>query len=197
MLDQQPVGSLLAFPLSHPGQDPAAVKFSALKGEVQLAFFIRALGVVAVPIAAIPNHDRAAAVLALRNSAFEVPVIQRMVFDLYRKPLIVRIERGTLGDRPGLENAVQFEPQIIMQVRCRMLLNQRSGGASTSLTFAFPLGSAVFEKSRLARYFASSFLTINGTVIMGILTELKVPAPVKVPTNGGSKWRLVPIGRAP
>jgi hypothetical protein len=49
------------------------------------------------------------------------------------------------------------------------------------LAFVIPPGSAVFEKSRLARYFASSFLTINATVNMEILTELKVPGPVKVP----------------
>ena len=106
------------------------MKLLTLQGEVQLAFSICALRILAVPIAAIPNHDGAAAVLALRNGAFEVAVIQRMVFDLDREPLVVGIEGRALGDGPGFEDAVQFESQVVMQMRCRMLLNRRSGGPS-------------------------------------------------------------------
>ena len=72
------------------------MKFFALQREVQLAFCISALWILAVPIAAIPNHDGAAAILALRNGALEVAVVQRMVFDLDREPLVVRIEGGPL-----------------------------------------------------------------------------------------------------
>jgi hypothetical protein len=86
MLDQEPVGTFLIFSLAHPRQKPAAVKFFALQGKVQLAFFIRALWVVAVPMASIPNHDSATAILSLRNGAFKVTVIQRMVFDLDCEP---------------------------------------------------------------------------------------------------------------
>ena len=72
-------------------------------------------------------------------------------------------------------------------------------GATTieALTFVSPLGSAVLEKSRLARYFASSFLIMKRHRQYGILTELKVSGSVKVPTATEIiKWRLVPIGRA-
>src|ERR1700712_1136787 len=103
MLDQEPVGALLPFPLAHARQNPAAVKFFAPQSEVELAFGISALRVVAIPIAAIPNHNRAAAVLPLRNRPFKVAVIQRMVFDLNRKPFIMRIEGRTLSDRPRFE----------------------------------------------------------------------------------------------
>jgi hypothetical protein len=34
----------------------------------------------------------------------------------------MRVERGTFGDGPRFEDPVEFEPQIVMQVRCRMLL---------------------------------------------------------------------------
>ena len=37
MLDQKPVGALLAFSLAHPGQNPAAMKLFTLQGEIQLA----------------------------------------------------------------------------------------------------------------------------------------------------------------
>ena len=45
------------------------------------------------PVAAVPQLHRAAAILAFRNGPFEVAVIERMVLDLDRQPLVVRIER--------------------------------------------------------------------------------------------------------
>ena len=60
-----------------------------LKGEIQLALLIGALRILADPIAAIPNHDGASAILAFRNGAFEIAVIQRMVLDLDCKPLVM------------------------------------------------------------------------------------------------------------
>src|SRR5262249_42563711 len=50
-----------------------------------------------------------------RDRTFEVAIIERMVLDLDREPLVMRVERGPPRHRPGLEHAVEFEPQIIMQ----------------------------------------------------------------------------------
>src|ERR1700745_3029306 len=108
MLDQKPVGSLFAFSLAHPGQDPTAMELLTLESEIQLAFCKAPLWILASPIAAVPNHDGASAILALRNGAFKVAVIQRMVLDLDCEPLVMWIEGRTLGDRPGFEDAVQF-----------------------------------------------------------------------------------------
>jgi hypothetical protein len=47
--------------------------------------------VVGAPVAPIPEHHRAAAVLALGDDAFEVAVIQRMGLGLYRQALVVGI----------------------------------------------------------------------------------------------------------
>jgi len=35
-----------------------------------------------------------------------------MVLDLHREALVMRIERGPLGDRPGFEDAVELQPQV-------------------------------------------------------------------------------------
>src|SRR4029077_9811449 len=75
MLDQEPIGPFFAFPFAHPGQNPAAVKFLTLQGKVQLAFPICALRIFAIPMAAIPDHYGATAVLALWDRAFKVTVI--------------------------------------------------------------------------------------------------------------------------
>ncbi len=75
------------------------------------------------PIAAIPELHGAAAVLVIWNGAFEIAVIERMVLDLDREPLVVRIERGTARHCPRFENAVELQPEIVMQPSRVMLLD--------------------------------------------------------------------------
>jgi hypothetical protein len=54
-----------------------------------------------------------------------------MILDLYGQPLVMGIARGTLCDRPGLEDAVVLETQIVMEPTCGMFLNNkpRLGGS--------------------------------------------------------------------
>ena len=83
-----------------------------------------------------------------------------MVFDFDRQALVVGIERRTFCHRPGLEHAIQLQPQIVMQARRGMFLDDEAkmlGRANGSC----PLGSAVFVKSRLARYSESFFPAIG------------------------------------
>ena len=72
----------------------------AIEGEFQIALLEAALGILAIPIAAIPQHDGAAAIFAFRNRAFEIAVVERMVLHLDREPLVVRIKRWPLGHGP-------------------------------------------------------------------------------------------------
>ena len=166
------------------------MEFFALEGEIQLALRIAALGVLTVPVAAVPDHDGASAILALRNGAFEVAIVQRMILDLNCEPLVMRIERGSLGDGPGFEDAVQFESQVVVQVRCRMLLNHEAEifrrldlrisagfGRLREVAFGSVFCKQLFDHDRHRRYL--------------IPAERKVPAAVKVPTivedrNGAS-----------
>jgi hypothetical protein len=57
----------------------------------RLQAFLRALGSGGSPVAAVPQLHGPAAVLALRNRALEVPVIEGMVFDFDREALITGI----------------------------------------------------------------------------------------------------------
>jgi len=61
--------------------------------------------------------------LALRNSPFEVAVVERVIFDLDGEALIMRIDRRTLGDGPRLQSAVKFEPEIIVKARGGVFLD--------------------------------------------------------------------------
>ncbi|MGY3587190.1 hypothetical protein ACVIF9_005867 [Bradyrhizobium sp. USDA 4350] len=115
MLDQQPVGALAAEAVVlHPHQHPAAVQLVTVQRELQVALLEAALGIVGFPGAAIPELHRAAAILVFRNGAFEVAIVERMILDLDRQPLVMRVERGPARHRPGLEDAVKLQPEIIM-----------------------------------------------------------------------------------
>ena len=94
MLDQQPVGALaaaastlLAVPF-HAHQHPAAMQALAFEDELEVAL-LQAFMRIALrrPVAAVPQLHRAAAILAFRNGALEVAVVERMVLDLDRQAL--------------------------------------------------------------------------------------------------------------
>ncbi len=107
MLDQEPVGPFSSGAVvAHADQHPAAVQLVAVQREFQIALLVSPLRILGFPIAAVPELHRTAAILPLRNGAFEITVIQRMVFDFDRESLVVRIERGAPGHCPGLEDAV-------------------------------------------------------------------------------------------
>ena len=169
------------------------MEFFALEGEIQLAFCIAALGILAVPVSAVPNHDGTSAVLALRNGAFEVAVIQWMVLDLDCEPLVMRIEGRTLGDGPGFEDAVQFQSQVIVQVRCRMLLNHEAE-ALRRLGLRISAGFGRLREIAFGSVSCKQLFDHAGTVEIGSLRNGKFPLRLKFHQRGGSKWRLVPIG---
>ena len=127
VLDQQPVGALAAAAVvAHAHQHPTAVQLLAIQRELQVALLEAGLGSVGFPVAAVPQLHRAAAILSLGNGAFEIAVIERMILDFHREPLVVRIERGPAGDRPGFEHAVEFEPEIVVQPGRGVLLDHEA-----------------------------------------------------------------------
>src|SRR2546427_9673019 len=48
----------------------------------------------------------------LFRSPLEIAVLERVVFDVAREPLVRPVGRGALGDRPGPEHAIHLETQI-------------------------------------------------------------------------------------
>jgi hypothetical protein len=55
--------------------------------------------------------------------ALEVGVIDRVILDLNRKPLLGRIERRPLRYGPGLEHPVHLEPEVVVQASGVVLLH--------------------------------------------------------------------------
>src|SRR5256885_2927424 len=63
----------------------------------------------ALPISAVPDDHLAGAVLLRRNHPLERGVLERMVLDLDRHALVVHVERGTLGNRPGFQHPLELD----------------------------------------------------------------------------------------
>ena len=77
--------------------------FSPAMHELEIAVAQRvfaALLALGHPEAAIPQHHRAAAILALRDRAFEVAIVERMILHLDREPLVAPDRATAPSSRP-------------------------------------------------------------------------------------------------
>jgi hypothetical protein len=135
LLDEEPVllPVVRLFPPADSDQHPAAPQFFAVEREFEpaVAQRRRRVGVGWNPGAAIPEHDRSAAVFVLWNDPLETAIFERMIFDFDREPLFTGIEARSFRHCPALEHAIEFETKIIVEPARRMLLDdegQRARG---------------------------------------------------------------------
>src|SRR5262249_9925284 len=122
LLQQQPLLVLLP----HPDEGPATPKLVAEELELHLAARVlleEIFGFEGAPPATIPHDDRARAVVPRGDHAFEVGVLEGMVFDVPREPLLFDVGRGALGYGPALQGPVQLEAEVEMHVPGPVLLN--------------------------------------------------------------------------
>ena len=77
-----------------------------------------------LPGALVPEHHRAAAILALGNGAFEIAIVERVVLDMHRQALVLRVVARPARHCPADEDAVQLEAEIVMEPRRRVLLDE-------------------------------------------------------------------------
>jgi hypothetical protein len=83
------------------------------------------------PTAPVPHYHRTSPVVSLRNEPLEVPVLQGMILDENRQPLIRHVVRGTLRNSPGAEYPIHFEPQIEVQVPGGVLVDHEQAAGLT------------------------------------------------------------------
>jgi len=76
--------------------------------------------------AAVPNVDVARSVLPFRDRALEVAEIELVIFDLDCEMADTRSVRQPFRDRPRLEHAILFQPEIKMVRSCMVLLHHES-----------------------------------------------------------------------
>ncbi|MCY1516203.1 hypothetical protein D9M68_508230 [compost metagenome] len=126
LLEEDPRFRLVARP-GDADQLPAAGQLFAGQVEHQLAgCHARTRVADRRPRAAVPDNDRAGTVLFRWNLAFEIRIVERMVFDMDGHALFGRVVAGPLGHGPAQQHAVQFEPEIVVQAPRPMLLHHET-----------------------------------------------------------------------
>src|ERR1700716_2075520 len=79
---------------TRPDQHKSTLKFLSTKGELQFALRqLLCCGAEGISLVSsfVPNHHRSGAVLALRNDAFKIGVLNRVVLRLDGQTLVPRI----------------------------------------------------------------------------------------------------------
>ncbi len=134
-LDHQPIVVLLVGLAVHPDEMPAPAQLFAFQFEFEMALGQPLVRIAdRLPLAAVPHNDRTAAILALGYRALEIAVVERVVLDMDGEALFARHEARALGHRPAFQNAVQFQPEVVMQPPRVMLLHDKAGALELRLT---------------------------------------------------------------
>ena len=134
------------------------------------------------------------------NGAFEVAVVERMVLDLDRQPLAVRIERRALGHRPRLEDAVELEPEIVVQARRVMPLDDEAQLPAPAATAALPDGSAGLVEIALGAIGGETVVAHRSPPVVNVWLGRPVPSYLPMQKSRkimskSSSTRTVPVMR--
>ena len=106
---------------------PASFQALALQSEVEVALGVALMGIgLGRPLALVPHDHRAAAVLAFRDHALEGEVFDRVVLGVDRQALLAGNEARSAGDGPAFQDAIEFEPQVVMEPARIMLLDAKA-----------------------------------------------------------------------
>ncbi len=134
VLDHQPVLALLARAGLHAHQRPFAPEPLAFEPEDELALLQPRLEIAdRLPEAAVPEHDRATAILAFRDDPLEAAIGEGMVLGPDGKPLLGRVVARPARHSPTLQHTLPFEAEIVVQPRRVMLLDDEGEAVAALL----------------------------------------------------------------
>ncbi len=112
----------------------ATLQLLAVEHELQLAVAYRLLwvegGRLGLPGAPVPDDDVAGAVLLGGDDSFEVEVLDRVVLDVDGHAPDLAVEGGALGDGPADENALDLEPEVVVEPRGSVALDDEPPGGA-------------------------------------------------------------------
>src|SRR6266850_842701 len=107
-------------------EDPSALELLSVERENDPAFahrLVESLVLFESIGPDVPDHHSPAAVLALGDHTFEARVIQRVVLDLHRQTLHLRIERRSFRYRPRRQDSARLQAEVVMQRAGAVLLD--------------------------------------------------------------------------
>ena len=103
------------------------MSLSPFSSKLMCPFFIIAAGSpCGIQAAFVPDDHRTGAVIALGDDAFERGVVDRVILDMDGQPLFLRVEARAARHCPAPQHAVMLQPEIVVQPRRVMLLNDEN-----------------------------------------------------------------------
>ncbi len=123
--------------------------------------------------AVVPDLDRPAAVLALRDLAVERRVLERVILDVHGERLRAGLERHALRHGPRRERAVPLEPEVVVQARRVVALHDEDrllaalASSRTARASAWGRACAVLAEGHVLRSFA-----LRGCLALGLRFRL-------------------------
>src|SRR5438445_3990852 len=146
VLDDQPALPLarLSQPPSGLDQGKTSAQLLALEHHVDFTLgklLVRRDVRFRLVCALVPDHHRSRAILPFRNHTFEVGIFERMVLCPDSQPLICRIHGRPFRHRPGYQDSVNRQPEIIVQAAGVVFLNDKDMPADSTPDASYRLRS--------------------------------------------------------
>ena len=134
--DHQPGVVVTVFLWPYPDKRPISLQLLTFEMEEQFAFpqGFSWPALQRFADAGIPQHHGTCSIVAGWNRPFEVRVIHWMILDLHGQAFLALDSGHALGQGPGLENPVQFQPEIIVQASSSMFLDDKKESFAGSAT---------------------------------------------------------------
>src|ERR1039457_5316711 len=97
-----------------------------MQTELKIAICQSALDVtMRFPVAMVPYHYGATAILPLGDRSLKSSVLNRMIFDLHCQPLVACKVARSFRYGPTLEHSTPTQPEVVMQLPGCMFLNHK------------------------------------------------------------------------
>ena len=130
----------------------SALELLAVEPELELAVPDRLArlerGRLGLPRPPVPDDHVAGAVLLGRDDALEVEVLDGVVLDVDRHPPDLGVQGRALGDRPGDEDAIDLEAEVVVEPRGPMALHDESAGLAAARRSPGPGRAPASSRSR-------------------------------------------------
>ena len=134
---------------------PFAAEFFSGEDEVEFPFFEIFGGGVGEGFerAAVPDHDGAAAVLALGDGAFEIDVGDGMILDVDGEAAVAFFVGHALRHGPGFEGAADFEAEVVVEAGGGVFLDDETMAGAGAAWGATAFGFGGFREISLTDVF--------------------------------------------
>ena len=99
------------------------------------------------PATTVPDHHRPRPVLTFGDRSLELAILEGMVLDVHRQPLVARIQAGALGGRPAHQHAIELEPEVVVQLPGRVLVDHEGPTDTRARLLGGVSGHGLFRRA--------------------------------------------------